>query len=100
VYDELPSVPAILGSFHMQAAPILEQEFLPLRAKLLEIAAALDRLDRADGWPEGDPRAGRIRTAVQALLAPGGDRAEQIQLVFSRQYDEAWRDKFRIANVD
>ena len=31
------------------ASAVLEQEFLPIRAKILEIAAALGRLDRADG---------------------------------------------------
>jgi hypothetical protein len=82
----------------MTAPPILEQEFLPLRAKLLEIAAALDRLDRADGWPDGDPRGVRIRAAIEALLDPSGDRAEQIQLVFSRPYEDDWRENFRMTN--
>ncbi|MEX2091114.1 MAG: DNA repair protein RecO C-terminal domain-containing protein, partial [Pirellulales bacterium] len=32
----------------MHVAPAFEQEFLPLRAKLLEIGAALDRLESVD----------------------------------------------------
>ena len=37
----------------MQSQPIMEQEFFPLRAKLLEIGAALDRLDRAGSSLKG-----------------------------------------------
>ena len=84
----------------MSVPPILEQEFLPLRAKLLEIAAAMDRLDREDGWPAGDPRGDRIRAAIEALLNTDGDRAEQIQLVFSRLYEDDWRENFRMTNDD
>ena len=82
----------------MQSAPVLEQEFLPLRAKLLEIGAALDRLDRAGALGGREPRVSKIRAGIEALLASGGDRAEQIQLVFSRPYEDDWRTKFRMTN--
>jgi hypothetical protein len=82
----------------MQPAPVLEQEFLPLRAKLLEIGAALDRLDRADALGGCEPRAEKIRSAIETLLGPAGDRAERIQLVFSRPYKDNWRKKFRMTN--
>jgi hypothetical protein len=78
----------------MQSAPVIEQEFLPLRAKLLEIGAALDRLERADALGGREPRVVKIRAAIDALLGSGGDRAEQIQLVFSRPFEEGWRDDF------
>jgi hypothetical protein len=80
----------------MQPAPALEQEFLPLRAKLLEIGAALDRLDRGGLLGEREPRVVKIRAAIETLLRSDGDRAEQIQLVFSRTYEEDWREKFRM----
>ena len=81
----------------MTAAAILDHEFLPLRAKLLEIAATLDRLDRADGVVADDPRTGQVRAAVETLLAGGGaERAEQLQLLFSRPYDDDWQAKFGI----
>jgi len=84
----------------MHPAPAIEQEFLPLRAKLLEIAAALDRIDRA-GWSKGqDPRAERIRAAIELLGDSRGDRAEQIQLVFSRPYEEDWQGEFRITRSE
>ena len=44
-------LPAIgpLRSISHECQDFLELEFLPLRAKLLDIAATFDRLDRADG---------------------------------------------------
>lgn len=81
----------------MQTAPILEQEFLPLRAKLLEIAAALDRLDRSDSPSVAEPRRKKILAAIDVLRAADGDRAERVQLIFSRQYEDDWREKFGIA---
>jgi hypothetical protein len=78
------------------AAAIFDQEFLPIRAKLLEVAAALDRLGRADGTPTNDPRCQKIRDAISTLLQPHNDRAEQLQLIFSRPYDDEWQEKFRI----
>jgi len=71
---------------------VLEAEFLALRAKILEIAAGLDRFDRAGGdWPN-DPRRNRLDEGIRLLLADEPDRAEQVQLLFSRAYDASWRD--------
>lgn len=75
------------------APEVLEHEFLPIRAKLLEIAAALDRIDRAGGLSGLDPRMDQVRQALQTLLRPDDDRAEQIQLLFSRPYEDDWQDK-------
>jgi hypothetical protein len=35
-----------------------------------------------------------VHAAIQVLLRPDDDRAEQIQLIFSRPYDGGWREKF------
>ena len=43
------------------AHEIMEREFLETRAKLLELAAALDRLDRAAGSVAQDPRSQQIQ---------------------------------------
>ena len=77
-----------------EASKILENEFLPVRAKLLEAAAALDRLDRAPGSTDDDPRVLQIRQAIEILLSQRENRAEQLQMIFSLPYDAAWRDKF------
>ena len=77
------------------ALQVLDRDFLEVRAKILEIAAGLDRIDRAPARPgeHPDPRLGRIRQAIDALREPGPDRAETIQLIFSLDYDPEWREK-------
>ncbi|MCA9136630.1 MAG: hypothetical protein KDB00_07720 [Planctomycetales bacterium] len=77
---------------------IVAESFLDVRAKLLEIAATLDRIDRAsDGATLGD-RAGNQRDlllqATEILLSDGPDRAARLQQLFSRQYEPDWRDQF------
>jgi hypothetical protein len=76
------------------APEVLDREFLEIRAKVLEVAACFDRLDRAPGTVEQDPRMVRLRQAIDLLLDAYPDRAERTQLVFSRKYDENWRAKF------
>ena len=75
----------------LKAEELLDQEFLVLRAKTLEIAAALDRLDRGDGDVSGDPRMKKLRRGLTALSSEKQGRAENIQLIFSLPYDEGWR---------
>jgi hypothetical protein len=75
---------------------VLEQEFLPLRAKILEIAAGLDRLDRASGDSRRDERRQRLEGAIRLLLDEAPTRAEQVQVLFSREYVEGWRKEFGV----
>ena len=77
-------------------AEVFEREFLNLRAKALEIAAALDRIDRAEGVLGSDPRRQQIAAALETLLREDPDRAEQIQLIFSRPYNDEWEQQFDI----
>ena len=75
---------------------VLEADYLALRAKILEIAAGLDRFDRANGdWP-GDPRRTRLDEAIRILLIDEPERAEQVQLLFSRPFDANWRDQLGV----
>ena len=77
---------------------VFDQEFLPIRAKLLEVAASLDRLDRANGSLTSESRLKQVRSAIEVLLGPDDDRAEQVQLIFSRPFEDDWREKFRMTN--
>jgi hypothetical protein len=77
---------------------VFDQEFLAVRAKLLEVAAALDRVDRAEGSLVVDSRRTQIQAAIQVLLRPEDDRAEQLQLIFSRPYESGWQEKFQMTN--
>lgn len=82
----------------MHSTEILDREFLPLRARVIEVAATLDRLERAGGAVDEDPRAAKLLEAIGTLLVEHGNRAEQIQLLFSRPYNEDWRREFRMTN--
>ena len=75
----------------MPAADVLNREFLEIRAKILQVAASFDRLDRGEGTVEEDSRMRLIRMALDILQSETPDRAEQIQLLFSREYDSNWR---------
>ncbi|HUG93050.1 MAG TPA: hypothetical protein VML55_19575 [Planctomycetaceae bacterium] len=81
----------------MAAEAVLNREFLEIRAKLLEIAASLDRIDRGGGSVEGDSRMDLILEGLSLLREDGVARAEAIQLLFSRQYDENWREQYKLA---
>ena len=77
----------------MQAAEkVLDRNFLDMRAKLLVLAAALDRIDRAPG-ADGvgrDARLASIRQALDILSGTAPNRAERVQMIFSEPYDPKW----------
>lgn len=75
----------------LKAEELLDHEFLVVRAKILEIAAALDRLDRGNGDAVNDPRTEKLHRGLEALLSREQNRAERIQQIFSLPYDEGWR---------
>ncbi len=80
----------------MAAPDVLDREFLEIRAKILELAASFDRLDRGDGSVAGDPRMTLVQNALQILQRDSAERAEEIQMLFSRQYDENWRETYGV----
>ncbi len=80
----------------MAAPEVLDREFLEIRAKILELAASFDRLDRGDGSVADDPRLTLVQDALQILQRDSADRAEEIQMIFSRQYDENWRKTYGV----
>ena len=80
-------------------AEVLNRDFLETRGRILELAAALDRLDRAPEHPGHHPdrRLAQLRQAIEALLEPGPGRSETIQRLFSDDYDPRWMDDFNPA---
>ncbi len=73
---------------------IFDETFLTMRSKLIDIAAALDRIDHAaEGGEIDDPRRDRIDEAIRILLddAQPAERAKRLQHLFSRPYDAQWR---------
>ncbi len=79
----------------LDAAATLEREFLHIRARILELAADLDRLDRGEGSVESDARVEQIAQALAVLQQRGPGRAERVQMIFSRPYDPQWKQQFR-----
>ena len=93
-----------------QARQIFDESFLSIRAKLIEIAAALDRIDRqtqkagnnpavAGGDVDNDPRRALVEEAIRLLMRGStqpGERAASLQQLFSRQFDPQWRDQFDV----
>jgi hypothetical protein len=80
----------------LSAPEVLNREFLEIRCKILDLAAAFDRLDRADGSVTDDPRLARLREALTIVLDQSQDRAEQVQMIFSRAYEDDWQKTFKI----
>ena len=68
------------------ATDTLDQYFLEMRWRCLSIAADLDRIERAEGGKnllETDARLQKLRDALGLLTSARGNRAEQVQLLFS-----------------
>lgn len=76
----------------LPAPKALDSFFLEARAKILDLAAILDRINRGQGagGVDGDPRLDKIRKALEVLHDQSGGRAERIQQIFSLEYDASW----------
>ena len=81
----------------MNAQEILDREYLVVRAKILEIAASLDRIDRADGDVNESDAMHQVRKGMEIVLSDSSNRAEQVQMLFSRPYEKNWQEKFEVA---
>jgi hypothetical protein len=65
----------------MTRQQVLDLYFPAARCQLIELAAFLDRVDRAEG--EADFRLAAFKTALRGLLEERPDRAEQVLLALS-----------------
>ena len=74
------------------APQTLDTCYLEVRCKLIEIAAALDRVYRAEDADavDDDPRLKQFRDSLEVLAGPGFDRAERLQMIFSDEYRPDW----------
>jgi hypothetical protein len=80
------------------AEAVLTREQFKIRAKLIEIAAILDRIDRAGGDVAHDARMLEIRKSLKVLSAENGgsDRSAQIQMIYSREFDSQWKKNLKL----
>ncbi len=65
----------------MTRQEVLDLYFMEARSKLIDLAAFLDRVDRAEG--AGDFRITAFRQALRELQGPQPDRAERVLLSLS-----------------
>ena len=77
------------------ATDAFNRDFLEVRARLLEVAAAFDRWDRAEGSLAGDHRLALIKGALGVLADGQPHRAERLQMVFSLPYEANWKEDFK-----
>jgi len=80
----------------LTALETLNREFLEIRCRILDLAAMLDRLERSNDNVADDPRVKRIHEALDVLKTTHEDRAEQVQLTFSRAYDDNWQQALKV----
>lgn len=74
-------------------ATLFDREFLTIRSRLIDLAASLDRIERAEGATAGGERREQIRRSLEILLDGEPHRAERIQCLFSLPYDPDWRQR-------
>ena len=72
---------------------LLEQQFLEIRCKILDLAAQLDRLQRGGDLDaiKGDPKWTRIQKGIAILANDQPAKAQSVQELFSLQYDPEWK---------
>ena len=82
----------------LDAQAILTREQFKIRAKLIEIASILDRIDRADGEVDHDRRMLEIRKSLEVLSVSSSDSdwAARIQMIYSREFDSQWKKNLEV----
>lgn len=78
------------------AREVLDQEFLQVRAKILEISAFFDRLSEAEASDVNQDQLQLLKNGCEILNDSDENKAARVQLLFSREYDADWRDKYAI----
>jgi hypothetical protein len=78
------------------AKQILADEFLVARAKILELAATLDRIDRGSGSVDESPAWKLLSQGLDILCDDEKEKAKRVQLLMSRAYDPDWKNNLNI----
>jgi len=71
---------------------VLNQQFLDIRCRILDLAAQLDRLDRGGGAGQlaSDARWNLIQKGLALLTSSQPAKAQALQELFSIPYDPNW----------
>ncbi len=78
---------------HTPAIQHLNRDFLDTRHRIIDVAAALDRIEGGEGADStrSDPRMVQLTEAIRLLIDGKPKRAERVQMIFSDSYNPNWR---------
>ncbi len=79
------------------AEQIVADDFMIARARIVELAATLDRIERATGDVEDSKNMQLLMQGMQVLCDDEVEKAKRVQLLMSRQYDPQWQSQMSIA---
>ena len=79
------------------AQQVIADDFLIARAKILELAATLDRIERATGDVEDSKQLNLLVQGMHILCDEEVDKARRVQLLMSRQYDPIWQSNMSVS---
>ena len=82
------------------AQQIVADDFMIARARIVELAATLDRIERASGSVEDSKNMQLLIQGMQILCDDEVEKAKRIQLLMSRHYDPNWQVQMSIAKRD
>ena len=78
------------------AAQIVADEFMIARAKIVELAATLDRIERASGSVDDSRNMQLLVQGMHILIDDQIEKAKRVQLLMSRDYDPNWQNLMSI----
>ena len=78
------------------AAQIVADEFMIARAKIVELAATLDRIERASGSVDDSKNMQLLVQGMHILIDDQIEKAKRVQLLMSRDYDPNWQNLMSI----
>ena len=78
------------------AEQIVADDFMIARARIVELAATLDRIERATGDVEDSKNMQLLIQGMQVLCDEEFEKAKRVQLLMSRHYDPQWQSQMSI----
>ena len=81
------------------AEQIVVDEFMIARAKIVELAATLDRIERATGDVEDSKNMQLLVQGMHILCDDEVEKAKRVQLLMSRLYDPDWQSQMSISKL-
>ena len=78
------------------AQQIVLEDFMIARARIVELAATLDRIERATGDVDDSKNMQLLMQGMHILCDDEVEKAKRVQLLMSRQYDPQWQAQMSI----